>query len=50
MGEMPNDLVTDIVPMVVVDAFEVVDIQGDHRERVVAQLKAMGYPAKPAGG
>jgi translation initiation factor 1 len=27
-----------------------VEIQGDHRERVVTLLKEMGYPAKAAGG
>ena len=27
-----------------------VEIQGDHRDRVVELLKARGYPAKPAGG
>ncbi len=27
-----------------------VEIQGDHREAVVALLKTMGYPAKAAGG
>lgn len=27
-----------------------VEVQGDHREAVVATLKAMGYPAKAAGG
>ena len=29
------------------DGFE---LQGDHRDRLVAELKEMGYPAKPAGG
>ncbi|MEX0654939.1 MAG: translation initiation factor [Phycisphaeraceae bacterium] len=29
------------------DGFEV---QGDHRDRLVDELKQMGYPAKPAGG
>jgi len=27
-----------------------IEIQGDHRARVVAALKEMGYPAKVAGG
>jgi translation initiation factor 1 len=27
-----------------------VQIQGDHRDRIVEKLKAMGYPAKAAGG
>jgi translation initiation factor 1 len=27
-----------------------VEVQGDHRERVVELLKEMGYPAKTAGG
>jgi translation initiation factor 1 len=27
-----------------------VEIQGDHREKVVARLLAQGYRAKPAGG
>jgi translation initiation factor 1 len=27
-----------------------VEIQGDHRDKVVARLVAQGYPAKPAGG
>lgn len=27
-----------------------VEVQGDHRDTVVAALQAMGYPAKPAGG
>lgn len=27
-----------------------VELQGDHRDKIVALLKAMGYPAKPAGG
>ncbi len=27
-----------------------VEVQGDHRELIVAHLKALGYPAKPAGG
>lgn len=29
------------------DGFE---LQGDHRDVLVAELKQMGYPAKPAGG
>lgn len=29
------------------DGFEV---QGDHRDKLVDALKALGYPAKPAGG
>ncbi len=29
------------------DGFE---LQGDHRDRLVAELKDMGYPAKAAGG
>jgi len=27
-----------------------VEVQGDHRDAVVAHLKSLGYPAKPAGG
>jgi len=27
-----------------------VQVQGDHRDRLVEKLKAMGYPAKAAGG
>jgi translation initiation factor 1 len=27
-----------------------VEIQGDHREKVVERLRAQGYRAKPAGG
>jgi translation initiation factor 1 len=27
-----------------------IEIQGDHRERVVAILKELGYPARPTGG
>jgi translation initiation factor 1 len=27
-----------------------VEVQGDHRERIVSILKGMGYPAKAAGG
>jgi translation initiation factor 1 len=27
-----------------------VELQGDHRDRIVEILKARGYPAKPAGG
>jgi translation initiation factor 1 len=27
-----------------------IEVQGDHRERVVEFLKSLGYPAKPAGG
>lgn len=26
------------------------ELQGDHRDRLVDALKAMGYPAKPSGG
>jgi translation initiation factor 1 len=26
------------------------ELQGDHRDRLVGALKAMGYPAKAAGG
>ena len=29
------------------DGFE---IQGDHRDRIVGELKKRGYPAKPSGG
>lgn len=29
------------------DGFE---LQGDHRDAIVAHLKTLGYPAKPAGG
>ena len=28
----------------------VVEIQGDHRERLAARLRALGYPVKLAGG
>jgi len=28
----------------------VIEIQGDHREKVVAELIKMGYPAKKSGG
>lgn len=28
----------------------VIELQGDHRERTLAHLKALGYPAKPSGG
>jgi translation initiation factor 1 len=31
------------------DAHEI-ELQGDHRDKLVEQLKAMGYPAKAAGG
>ncbi len=27
-----------------------IEIQGDHREKIVARLRASGYTAKPAGG
>ena len=27
-----------------------VEVQGDHREKLVAMLKDLGYPAKAAGG
>jgi translation initiation factor 1 len=27
-----------------------IELQGDHREKVVAHLEALGYPAKSAGG
>jgi translation initiation factor 1 len=27
-----------------------IEVQGDHRDRVVAWLRAAGYAAKPAGG
>ena len=27
-----------------------IEIQGDHREKIVARLRASGYAAKPAGG
>lgn len=27
-----------------------IEVQGDHRDTLVAMLKAKGYPAKPAGG
>lgn len=29
---------------------DTVEIQGDHRDRIVQLLKDRGYPAKPAGG
>ncbi len=32
---------------VTADGFE---LQGDHRDPLVEQLRTMGYPAKPAGG
>ncbi|RME75211.1 MAG: stress response translation initiation inhibitor YciH [Chloroflexi bacterium] len=28
----------------------IIELQGDHRQRVVEQLKALGYPAKLSGG
>ena len=31
-------------------AGEEIEVQGDHRERVIEWLKARGYPAKAAGG
>lgn len=27
-----------------------IELQGDHRDRLVEHFKALGYPAKPAGG
>lgn len=27
-----------------------IELQGDHRDKLVDQLREMGYPAKPAGG
>ena len=27
-----------------------IELQGDHRDKVIAHLKALGYPAKGAGG
>ena len=27
-----------------------IELQGDHRDRIVEMLKAMGYPDKPSGG
>jgi len=27
-----------------------IEIQGDHRDRIIAELEGMGYRAKPAGG
>lgn len=27
-----------------------IELQGDHRDKIVEMLKAQGYPAKPAGG
>lgn len=27
-----------------------IELQGDHRDKLVALLKEMGYPAKPSGG
>jgi translation initiation factor 1 (eIF-1/SUI1) len=29
---------------------DTVEIQGDHRESLVARLRELGYPAKVAGG
>lgn len=29
---------------------ERIEIQGDHRDKVIAALTALGYPAKPSGG
>ena len=29
---------------------ETIEIQGDHRDTVVAMLRELGYPAKPSGG
>lgn len=28
----------------------VIELQGDHRDRLVEHFKKLGYPAKPAGG
>ena len=30
--------------------YVVVEIQGDHRERLAERLRALGYPVKLAGG
>ncbi len=27
-----------------------IEVQGDHRDRLVEHFKSLGYPAKPAGG
>jgi len=27
-----------------------IEVQGDHRDAIVAYLKTLGYPAKPSGG
>lgn len=27
-----------------------IELQGDHRDKLVDSLRAMGYPAKPSGG
>lgn len=27
-----------------------VEVQGDHRDKIVAYLQSLGYPAKPSGG
>jgi translation initiation factor 1 len=32
------------------DHYPVLELQGDHRDKLVELLKALGYPAKPAGG
>ncbi|MBS0188483.1 MAG: translation initiation factor [Planctomycetes bacterium] len=31
-------------------AAPVLELQGDHRDRLVEHFKSLGYPAKPAGG
>lgn len=32
------------------EASATIELQGDHRDRLVEHFKKMGYPAKPAGG
>ncbi len=32
------------------DAETTLEIQGDHRDKLVEVLRALGYPAKPSGG
>ncbi len=32
------------------DAAPSIELQGDHRDRLVEHFKKLGYPAKPSGG
>ena len=47
LGEMPNDLITDIVPMVVVDAFEVIDVQHEADQRRAIAPRARQFFLQP---